>query len=284
MKKLSSLFLLLIVLAVSGCAAQSDWCATISSVGSSHCENLPTEEEAQRAAEKHRKEQAAFEEELYREVLRKKHATPRKPRIATELAYKKGEYQNAATIIFKGPVTPPPYGSSSTGLKEEDIVSCLEKNIKKHNPDQSFISYNQFANTMFPDLPDFDVPSGPESFPRSLADEKFHKDVLSWGVRYLIFVGGATESISHGAIIPSNPPLGALGVVYWDNKTQLAASVLDLHQKKTIADGIEVISEDISWLAIALLVPAGFPSFTKSDSCEDMGNRLGKILLERAKQ
>ena len=82
------------------------------------------------------------------------------------------------------------------------------------------------------------------------------------------------------------PPiwLGFWGGMYWDNKTQLAASVLDLHQKKTIADGIEVISEDISWFAIAIWVPAGFPSFTKSDSCGDMGNRLGKILLERAKQ
>ncbi len=105
MKTLVSLFLLLIVLAVSGCAAHSEWCATISSVGSSHCENLPTEEEAQRAEEKHLKEQAALEERVYQAALRKKHATLPKPRIATELAYKKGEYQNAATIIFNGPVS-----------------------------------------------------------------------------------------------------------------------------------------------------------------------------------
>jgi len=164
-------------------------------------------------------------------------------------------------------------------------VSCLEKNIKKHNPDQSFISFSKFAQAMFPDNLETHVPKDPESFSTLLADvtdERFYKDALSWGVRYLIFVGGASESIGHGGLGTS--AYGFLGVMYWDNKTQLAASILDLHQKKTIADGIEVISEDISWLAMVSVFPAGFPSSTESDSCEDVGDRISKILLERAKQ
>jgi len=195
-----------------------------------------------------------------------------------------GEYQDAASIIFRGEDVQPLKGESYVSI-DEDIVSCLEDRIKKHNPDQAFIPYYQFVNTMFPDLFEHEVPREPESFPRFLADvadEKFYKDVLSWGVRYLIFVSGSSISNEHGRIIGTE--LGFWGGMYWDNKTQLAASILDLHQKKTIADDIEVISEDISWLALAVVVPAGFPSSTESDSCEDMGNRLGKILLERAKQ
>ncbi len=172
-------------------------------------------------------------------------------------------------------------------MDEEYIVSCLENRIKKHNPDQAFISYYQFVNTMFSDLPDREVPREPESFSRLLADvadEKFYKDVLSWGVRYLIFVRGSTSSAKAGEKGVALDMAGAWDFIYWKNKTQLAASILDLHQKKTIADDIEVISEDISWLAVAFVVPAGFPSFTESASCGDMGNRLGKILLEKAKQ
>jgi len=236
--------------------------------------------------------------------------------FTTELAYKKGEYQNAATIIFQykilkqDPVIEPmkeeasnsrifhhifhasdTSGTSSMG--EEYIVSCIEKNIKKHNPDQSFISFSKFSQAMFPDNLELHVPKDLESFSTLLADvadERFYKDALSWGIRYLIFVGGGSETVGHGDLFmtaaASFPPiwLGFWGGMYWDNKTQLAASILDLHQKKTIADDIEVISEDISWLAVAAVVPVGFPSSTESDSCEDVANRISKILLERAKQ
>jgi len=194
-----------------------------------------------------------------------------------------GEYQNAALILFRGGHVPPPLKGESYVSIDEDIVSCLEDRIKKHNPDQAFIPYYQFVNTMFPDLFEHEVPREPESISRFLEDKKFHKDVLSWGVRYLIFVRGSTKSPDEKGMLACDFP-GCFGAIYWNNKTQLAASILDLHQKKTIADDIEVISEDISWFAMVLWLPMGFPSSTESDSCEDMGNRLGKILLERAKQ
>jgi len=229
--------------------------------------------------------------------------------FATELAYKKGEYQNAATIIWSIPLAAATFislkkdqviepmkeessnrlidldFSSASPMGEEDIVSCIENGIKKHNPDQSFISFSKFAQAMFPDNLETHVAKDPESFSTLLADvtdERFYKDTLSWGIRYLIFVGGNSESIGHGSIDGSR--IGVFGVMYWDNKTQLAASVLDLHQKETAADNIEVISEDTSWLALAAVVPVGFPSSTESDSCEDVANRISKILLERSKQ
>jgi len=43
-----------------------------------------------------------------------------------------GEYQNAASIIFFIFYEPP----FAVSMDEEDIVSCLENRIKKHNPDK----------------------------------------------------------------------------------------------------------------------------------------------------
>jgi len=181
--------------------------------------------------------------------------------------------------------------SSTSSMEEEDIVSCIENGIKKHNPDQAFISFSKFAQAMFPDNLESHVPKDPESFSRLLTNERFYKDALSWGIRYLIFVGGASETVGHGGILtPATAGggydfiLGFWGVMYWDNKTQLAASVLDLHQKETAADNIENTSEDTSWFAMTWFLPMGFPSSTESDSCEDVGDRISKILLDRAKQ
>jgi len=116
-------------------------------------------------------------------------------------------------------------------MNEEYIVSCLENRIKKHNPDQAFISYYQFVNTMFPDLPEREVPRESESFSRLLADvadEKFYKDVLSWGVRYLIFVRGSTRSLEAGGdFIMLDWWTGLWGFLYWHNKTHLGRIARD---------------------------------------------------------
>jgi len=128
-----------------------------------------------------------------------------------------GEYQNAASILFLAEDITPIKGGTYVSMGD-DIVSCLENRIKKHNPDQAFISYYQFVNTMFSDLPDRKVPRESESFSRFLADvadEKFYQDVLSWGVRYLIFVRGSSISNKHGGVILPNEltwPLGFWGV------------------------------------------------------------------------
>ena len=53
----------------------------------------------------------------------------------------RGEYQNAAIIIFFEEIEFNIKGESVLIMNDADIVSCLENRIKKHNPDQAFISY-----------------------------------------------------------------------------------------------------------------------------------------------
>jgi len=191
-----------------------------------------------------------------------------------------GEYQNAASIIFNVDVLTIQELTIEL-MEEEDIVSCLENRIKKHNPDQAFISYYKFVKTMFPDLFEMEVSREPESFSRLLADEKFYKDVLSWGVRYLIFVSGSTKETDEFGWFGCDE--GCFGYQSWDKKTRLTASILDLHQKETVIDDLENISEGTGWVA-AFIIPIGFPTFTESTACGDMGNRISKILLDRVKQ
>jgi len=229
MKKLGSLFLLLIVLAVSGCST------------------VPVEE--------------------------------------TEIV--PGEYQNAATIIFRvedTSIQAMTYNEMIEG-DEDYIVSCIENSIKKQNPDQSFISYSQFVETiLFPDFLETQYSRELETYSRLLVDEKFYKDVLSYGVRYLIFVHGSTKQTDgFGGLHCGGSDPGCMGFEIWDYKTQLTASILDLHQKETVTDDLESIFEDTQWAA-GFMITIGVPSSTKSDSCEDIGNRLGKILLDRSKQ
>jgi len=199
----------------------------------------------------------------------------------------RGEYQNAAIIIVFAGIelnytVAPQLIRAGKHMAEKDIVSCLENRIKKHNPDQSFISYYQFANTMF----DLEVRRELETYSKLLADDKFYQDVLSYGVRYLIFVRGSISETNEFDMYwdaPSFPPI-FLGYESRDHKTRLTASILDLHQKETVIDDLENISEGTSWVAGLLFIPIWHSSYAESNACEDMGNRLGKILLDRSKQ
>ena len=189
----------------------------------------------------------------------------------------RGEYQNAAIIIFFEEIE-----LNAVIMDDEDIVSCLENRIKKHNPDQAFISYYQFLKTILPNnfLP-AQYSRELETYSRYLDDDKFYQDVLSYGVRYLIFVRGSTSETNEFGKFGCREV--CFGYQSWDHKTRLTASILDLHQKGTVIDDLENISEGTGWVA-AFIIPIGFPTFTQSTACGDMGNRLGKILLDRAKQ
>lgn len=101
---------------------------------------------------------------------------------------------------------------------------------------------------MFPYL-EREVPREPESFSRLLADvadEKFYKNVLSWGVRYLIFVSGFTGRLKESSWGCAMCFPLVFGYEIGIKKTQLTASILDLHQKETIIDDLENISEGTS--------------------------------------
>jgi len=198
-----------------------------------------------------------------------------------------GGHQNAATIIFRVEDTSIQAMTHNEMIEgdEDYIVSCIENSIKKQNPGQSFISYSQFVETiLFPDFLEMQYSREPETYSRLLVDEKFYKDVLSYGVRYLIFVRGSTsETDGFGGFYCGGSDPGCMGFEIWDYKTQLTASILDLHQKETVIDDLESIFEDTKWAA-GLMIYIVVPSFTESNACEDIGNRVGKILLERAKQ
>ena len=238
MKKLSSLFLLLIVIAISGCAT------------------VPVDETQSIS----------------------------KPEIE-----KTKEDLNAATIIFLQEERTFEY-SFSVDLIAQPFASCIKNKILKHNPNQKFIPFSQVTSNLFPDLPKERVPSSPEDFSILLDDEKFYTDISAMGIRYLIFVGEGhtteTGEYSRGGCIGmAFPPGGIGGCLYWHiwvKESQLSATILDVHLKNDMGKNVDNVSTGKAWFAIVGVVPMGMPSFTEHKACSNVGNDIGKILLEKA--
>ena len=234
MKTLVSLFLLLIILAVSGCST------------------IPIDE---------------------------------KLSISESITDEKKEDLNAATIIFLREFS---YSQGETPIYEERIVTCIRNRILEHIPDQNIILFDKVANKLFPDLPKKRVPRTPEDYSILLDDEKFYTDISAMGIRYVIFVGGLTADKgehSHGGCVVS--PLsggGCLWLYVWDKETQLSASILDIKLKNSMATNVENTSTGESWFAIVGWFPIGMQSFSVHTACSNVGNDIGKILLDKATQ
>ena len=233
MKKLGSLFLLLIVLAVSGCSTVP--------IDETQSISKPVTEEAK-------------------------------------------EVPNATTIIFSREFS---YGQGETPIYEDSIVPCIKNKILEHNSNQNIISFDKVASKLFPDLPKKRVPRSPEDFSILLDDEKFYTDISAMGIRYVIFVGGLTTETgehSYGGCGGGYGGAGCLAAIVWDKETRLSASILDIKLKNSMATNVENTSTGASWFAIIGVFPIGMPSFSVHNACSNVGNDIGKILLDKATQ
>jgi len=235
MKKLGSLFLLLIVLAVSGCST------------------VPVDETQS---------------------------------ISTPVTDKTKEDLNAATIIFLDEKAFE--YSLSVYLNVQPFADCIENKILEHNPNQKTIPFSEVASKLFPDLPEERAPSSPEDFSILLDDEKFYTDISAMGIRYLIFIGGGNTTViaknQYGGCGGGYGGAGCLAAIVWDNETQLSASILDVKLKNSPVDKVGNTSTSKSWFAIIGVFPIGMPSTSASKACSNVGNDIGKILLDKSTQ
>lgn len=74
-----------------------------------------------------------------------------------------------------------------------------------------------------------------------------------------------------------------------DKETRLLASILDAHLRNDMPKNVENVSTGKSWFALVGAFPYGplpieMPSFLVHNACSNVGNDIGKILLDKATQ
>jgi len=94
---------------------------------------------------------------------------------------------------------------------------------------------------------------------------------------------------SYGACGAIAPVVGCLWLYVWDKETRLSASILDAHQRNDIPKNVENISTGKSWFTLVDAfpygpLPIGMPSFSVHNACSNVGNDIGKNLLDKATQ
>ena len=155
---------------------------------------------------------------------------------------------------------------------EREASDCIRAAIESEQLRVRIVSADEFRRTAFPDLQPEAAVHSSEYLAVLLNDQRFRDRIASLGIRYLISITGVTEEGLVGAGAGS-----MAGLMVWDRRTQLSASVLDL-AKASLEEDIRAHATGNPWLLNVGGLPLYIPAATESQACQDLGGAVVRFL------
>jgi hypothetical protein len=162
---------------------------------------------------------------------------------------------------------------------EDDFMDCVGnkmargRGIKVHPNDK-------FVDAMFPWLEPSTAPQRPEGITKLLARDVVADRLTESGVRYLVWVDGATRQIdSGGSITCTLGPTGGgcIGFGWWEKESDYHATVWDLDTARTAGS----VSTNVTGTSalVGVLVPLPFIARVQGTACDRLADQLGSFLM-----
>ena len=161
---------------------------------------------------------------------------------------------------------------------EDDFMDCVGDKMSRATGIQ-VRSNDEFVDSMFPWLEPSTAPQRPEGVTRLLAKDVIADRIAASGVRYLVWVDGATrQTDSGGSITCTLGPAGGgcLGFGWWEKESDYQAVVWDLNTAKTAGSVSTNVTGTSALLGIVLPLP--FIARVESTACDRLATQLGGFL------
>jgi hypothetical protein len=161
---------------------------------------------------------------------------------------------------------------------ENDFISCVADRVQRGKRIQVYPE-RQFTDALFPWFEPRTAPQSADALPELLARPGVSERIAERGVRYIVWLNGATEQTTGGgsmscAVGPGGG--GCFGVTWWEDDASYDATVWDIRQKSDAGS----VSTDVHGTSMipALIVPLPFIARTQSAACKDMARELQQFL------
>ena len=162
---------------------------------------------------------------------------------------------------------------------EDDFMDCVGDKMARSRGIKVQAN-DTFVDSMFPWLEPSTAPQRPEGITKLLARDVVADRVAESGVRYLIWVDGATRQIdSGGSITCTLGPAGGgcIGFGWWEKESDYQATVWDLNTARTAGS----VSTNVTGTSalVGVLVPLPFIARVQGTACDRLADQLGSFLL-----
>jgi hypothetical protein len=174
-------------------------------------------------------------------------------------------------------------GRPGIGETELDFISCVSEHLGSGSDKVNVIDEEAFADALFPWFEPRTAPANTSDLPELLAVPALADRLNELGLRYLVWIRGATKRTdSAGTLTCSVSPAGAgcFGFLTWEKDSSYEASVWDV-KNGTSAGKLSSDAVGTSYMP-ALIVPLPFIAPVRSSACSGLADQLRSFLTDGA--
>jgi hypothetical protein len=161
---------------------------------------------------------------------------------------------------------------------EDDFMDCVGDKMARSTGIQVRAN-DDFVDSMFPWLEPSTAPQRPEGVTRLLSKDVVAERIAESGVRYIVWIDGATrQTDSGGSITCTLSPAGGgcIGFGWWEKESDYEATVWDLNTART-AGSVSTNVVGTSAL-VGVVVPLPFIARVRGAACDRLAGQLGAFL------
>ncbi|AOS96970.1 hypothetical protein AUP74_01534 [Microbulbifer aggregans] len=169
---------------------------------------------------------------------------------------------------------------SSDYETEPDLIDCVGRQL--HNPDAglNIIPERQFVDAMYPWFEPRTAPMHLRSLDRMLENQELRARLETYGVKYIIWIDGSTETTASAGSIGCSIGTGGAGCFgfgTWDKESDYEASVWDFRDQE-LSGKLSADAKGTSYMP-AIVVPIPLIARVQTNACKGMALQLQEFLL-----
>lgn len=163
---------------------------------------------------------------------------------------------------------------------EEGFLECVNDELEAGRGGLKVMPRETFVDALFPWFEPRTVPQGVDSLPQLLARPGVARQIQDQGIRYLVWVNGATETANEAGMMScalSTVGGGCFGLLWWENEGAYKANVWDLRRSQAVGE----ISSNARGTSMvpAIVIPVPLIARTQTAACKNLAEELRSFIV-----
>ena len=162
---------------------------------------------------------------------------------------------------------------------EEGFTDCVSADLASGANGFTVRDNNEFVDQMFPWFEPSTAPTRPEALTALFERPQVAARIAETGVRYVVWLGGATRKTDGGGSIACGAGPGGAGCIgfgWWEKESDYRATVWDLRQARSA--GTVTTNVTGTSALVGAIVPLPFIARVQGTACDRMAEQLRSFL------
>ncbi|QFT53597.1 hypothetical protein [Microbulbifer sp. THAF38] len=169
---------------------------------------------------------------------------------------------------------------SSDYETEPNLIACVGREL--HNPEMgvNIIPEKEFVDIMYPWFEPRTAPMHVRSLDRLMENKEVRERMESYGVKYIVWIDGSTETTASAGSISctiSTGGAGCFGFGTWDKESDYEAAVWDFRDRE-LSGKLSADAKGTSYMP-AIVIPIPLIARVQNNACKGMAVQLQQFLI-----